>query len=128
MFAIPVKAQTPTTTYPVGDILPPTAPLTVDGLIAQSAQKYSVSGRLMAQIINCESQYVNEQSKVPDPTGPNGREDSWGLVQIHLHDRLGRVIHPGITRSMALDPVFSINYLALQLSLGNGGQWTCFGG
>lgn len=24
-----------------------------------------------------------DQSKVPHPTGPNGREDSWGYCQIH---------------------------------------------
>lgn len=66
----------------------------------------------MADIIQCES------SGNPNAVGDNGT--SYGIVQIHL------VSHENITMKQALNPEWSIDYLAKQISLGNGNAWTCF--
>jgi hypothetical protein len=74
----------------------------------------------MKAVVQCESQYVNGQSRIPDPNGPNGREDSWGYVQINLP------WNPNISKEQALDPEFSIRFLAQRLSEGYGSRWTCY--
>lgn len=70
--------------------------------------------------IECESKFRSVQSYVPNPNGPNGREDSWGIAQIHLPS------HPEITREQALDPVFSINWMRDEWLKGNEWKWTCY--
>jgi len=93
---------------------------TVSSLITKYASKYGVSEAVMRKVIDCESQYQNIQSRIPKASGPNGREDSWGIVQIHLPD------HPNITKAQALDKEFAINFLAKNLSTGKGRMWTCW--
>lgn len=57
----------------------------------------------MKRTIFCESGYKNIQSNVVK----NGvREDSWGVVQIHLPS------HPQITREQALDIEFSVKFMS----------------
>lgn len=68
--------------------------------------------------------WQNIQSLIPNPNGPNGREDSWGICQIHIHDKYGRVVHPGITREMAMDWRWCIPWAAQQFVDGNANQWT----
>lgn len=94
----------------------------IDGLIDHNAEKYGVSAVLMRSIMSCENRDrdTNLQSYHPDPTGPNGREDSWGLVQIHLPS------WPDITREQATDPEFAIDFLAKKLSENKGYLWTCY--
>ena len=75
--------------------------------------------RLLATIM-CESGFKSIQSKVPSKTGPNGREDSWGIAQIHLPS------HPTISRQQALDPAFSIRWMIEQWVQGNQEHWTCY--
>lgn len=96
-------------------------------LIDKYSQKYDVSSATMVQIVKCESyfdptiqsidtynqDYPNWEVKKGD------RELSFGLVQIHLPS------HPEITKAEALDPDFSLNYLAYHLSLGQESMWTC---
>lgn len=82
----------------------------------------------MNSIVACESQYrVSVQSEhVYTPTNvPRGykvgdREDSHGLVQIHLP------AHPSITKEEATNPIFAANFLAKNVSQGNARIWTCF--
>ena len=45
---------------------------------------------------------------------------SWGVVMIHLPD------HPDITKEQALDPNFSVDFLAKSIRIGRGNWWTCF--
>ncbi len=47
-----------------------------------------------------------------------GRENSWGLAQIHLTS------HPHITKEQAIDPEFAIDYLAKHLTRGTD-KWSC---
>lgn len=82
----------------------------------------------MTSIVACESQYrVSVQSEhVYTPTNvPRGysvgdREQSYGLVQIHLP------AHPSITKQEAIDPEFAATFLAKNVSSGNAGIWTCY--
>lgn len=71
-------------------------------------------------IIEAESQFTLGQSRILDPKGPNGREDSWGPAQINLF------WNPSITRSQAQNIDFSINFLCTNLVAGNGRLWSTF--
>lgn len=83
-------------------------------LIEKYAQEYKVSSYKMKRTIWCESQYKNVQSNVIK----NGvREESYGLVQIHLPS------HPHITKEQALNPEFAIKFMAREFALGNSWKW-----
>lgn len=87
--------------------------------IVRYANIYNVSATTMTDIIECESGGdPNIQSFVIDKKGK--REDSWGLVQIHLPD------HPEVTKEQATDADFSLDFLAYHLSTGQGSMWSCF--
>ncbi len=115
--------------YEKPDILPENMiiqpALTVKELIKVKGIQYDVSQELMKEIINCESSgSTTIQSKHIYKTnkyGPiNTREQSYGLVQIHLP------AHPDITKEQAIDPEFSIDFLAKNLSQGKGKMWSCY--
>ena len=108
---------------------PTTMPLAtttiVKNLIEQSAMKYDIASSTLDAVIKCESGYdpMNEGDYNLGPHGiytPGLGMTSFGVVQIHLPD------HPEITKEQALDPVFSVDYLAEQIALGRGRQWTCY--
>ena len=86
-----------------------------------ASERYGVSYELMLKIMSCENKDLDPdlQSYVPDPTGPNGMEDSWGLVQIHLPS------NKGVTKEQATDPEFALNFLAKGLSEGQCRKWSC---
>lgn len=68
--------------------------------------------------ITCES---NWNPKIQSAHVKNGvREDSWGLVQIHLPS------HKNITKEQALDPEFSIRFLVDNFASGDAKLWTCW--
>lgn len=81
----------------------------------------------MDSIITCESQYnVAIQSKyryseknVPRGYNVGDREQSFGLVQIHLP------AHPNVSYHEAIDPVFAANFLAQGIKNGNVSAWSC---
>lgn len=80
----------------------------------------------MVGIINCESQWSttiqsNHRYTTNAPRGykPGDREQSYGLVQIHLP------AHPHITKEQATDPEFAIEFLAKNIKDGRQGMWTC---
>lgn len=81
----------------------------------------------MNAIVNCESQYnVAIQSKhVYTPTNvPRGykvgdREQSYGLVQIHLP------AHTHVTKEQATNPIYAADFLARNLAVGRASMWTC---
>lgn len=92
------------------------------------AAKYKVSKAKVIGVIGCESDQFNPEAQSnlkykknnrwKQPTG--SREQSFGLVQIHLPD------HPEITMEQATDIEFSIEFLAKSISEGKGGMWTCY--
>ena len=81
-------------------------------VIAENASKYGVSEKTIRAVINCESGFDE------DAVGDHGK--SFGLVQIHLP------AHPSITKEMANDREFAVEFLAKNLSTGNGKIWTCY--
>lgn len=94
---------------------------TLSTLIVKSAGKYNILDQavVMAKMIYCESGYDTDiQSKYYQ----HGiRENSWGLVQINLSK------HLDVTKSDAIDPEFAVDFLAYNLSVGNGDLWkTCY--
>lgn len=99
------------------------------GIVQEKAVVYGVSASLMIAIIDCENRswtanlqsghyYKKDRPKQGLVTGQ--REQSFGLVQIHLPD------HPSISYEQATNPTFSIEFLARELSLNRGRQWSCY--
>lgn len=76
------------------------------------ASEYGVPFSVMDSIIQSESGWN------PDPPGHNDGGKSAGLVQINLPS------HPEITREQAMDPEFSLRFLASEIKDGREWQWT----
>ena len=85
------------------------------------ANEYKINSKLFIATLKCESNFYSIQSRIPKKGAPNGREDSWGVAQIHLP------AHPSVTREQALDPYFAINWAAEKFKK-NPRIWTCFRG
>lgn len=80
----------------------------------------------MSGIISCESGWnpniqSNHRYTTNAPAGyvSGQREESYGLVQIHLP------AHPHITKEQALDPEFALDFLARNLAVGRENMWSC---
>lgn len=80
--------------------------------IKHYAELYSVSEEVMNVVVKCESSYN------PDALGDGGQ--SRGIVQIHGPS------HPTISDAQAYEIEFSLNFLADNLSKGQGRMWTCY--
>jgi hypothetical protein len=101
---------------------------TVQELVIKYSEEYDVSATKMMKIMKCENTNLDSdfQSELTYKKGnrwnlPAGsREQSYGLVQIHLPD------HDDITYEQAIDPDFSVNYLAKNLHEGHGEMWSCY--
>lgn len=82
----------------------------------------------MDAIINCESQYhptiqskhVYKHSDPQRGIYAGGREQSYGLVQIHLP------AHPHVSYEEAIDPEFAVEFLAKNIAAGRANMWTCY--
>lgn len=100
---------------------PPAATTTLQELASTTAARYGVSGSDMAKVISCESGWsASAQSGYLDPSGPNGRENSWGIAQINLD------AHPEVTRAEATDPAWALDWMARQWAAGDARLWTCY--
>lgn len=77
---------------------------------------------LVYRIIECENRELdpNLQSRIKRAGGPNGREDSWGISQIHLPD------WPGISQDDARDPVYSVRFILAHVMKGKASLWSCY--
>lgn len=90
-------------------------------VIDLKAWQYDVDATLLKRIIECESGGDMASTTIQSRHYKDGiREQSFGLVQIHLPS------NPDMTYEQAIDPNFSIDYLAKQLSKGRGYLWTCY--
>ncbi len=90
---------------------------TIPELIRVFSDEYNVSYEQMYETIKCETRFQNIQSQIVT----NGKqEESYGLSQIHLPD------HPHITKEQAMTPVFAIEFMAKEFSLGHQKKWTCW--
>src|SRR3990167_7577001 len=102
--------------------------MSIPARIKHYATLYNVSEATMMRIVECESNFIEDAQSThtykrdrPELGVKKGeREKSYGLVQVHLPS------HPNITYEQAIDPDFSLNFLALNLSEGRGYLWTCF--
>lgn len=97
-------------------------------LVNYYADKWNVSAKIMWNVVSCENKELNpiaqsghkykaDSSRWGVEAGQ--RELSFGLVQIHLPD------NPDVSYREAINPDFSLNFLAEALSKGKGGMWTC---
>lgn len=81
----------------------------------------------MVAIINCESNFeptiqsrhTYHERNVPKGFKVGDREQSFGLVQIHLP------AHPNISREQAINPEFAVDFLAKSIKDGRIGMWSC---
>lgn len=98
------------------ELPPPTPkPLSTAELVAlatSTAKKYGLNADHFVKVISCESGWD------PNITGDHG--ESIGIAQIHLPD------HPNISRENALDPVWSINWMAKEWRADRAYEWTCW--
>lgn len=83
----------PVIVYKLGDTIPE---VEIDRLIAKYAT--STKAYQMKRTLYCESHYRNIKSMLD--------EESYGIAQIHLPS------HPNITKEQALNPEFSIQWMA----------------
>lgn len=81
---------------------------TIEEKIIRIAEKWGVPNEHLYNLANCESTL--------DPSA-RGKDGEVGIVQIHP-------IH-GFTEEQMLDPEFSLNWAAQEISEGRGYQWTC---
>ncbi len=94
----------------------PTIPVSVDTvrnhIIPFYADFYDVPRKELDDVIGCESSYFSSAK------GDHGH--ARGLVQIN------DIYHPEVDRLDALNPFYSVNFLAKALKAGKGHEWTCW--
>ena len=73
------------------------------------------------QVIECESGFDPMiQSQHKDQKGPNGLENSWGLVQINLD------YNPQVTREEAQDWKFALEFIKKHFQEDRKWMWSCW--
>lgn len=97
----------------------------IQDLISKYAIVYDINETKVLETIRCESRFKNVQSDIVSTTTINGvevrvREDSWGIVQIHLPS------HPKVTKEEALNPEFAIAFITKEFSEGRQKKWSCY--
>ena len=86
-----------------------------------------MSSYTMESIISCESGWntsIQSKHKYTARNVPNGykvgdREESYGLVQIHVP------VH-SVTKAQAIDPEFAIEFMAKNIAQGKASWWSCY--
>lgn len=82
--------------------------------IARYAFVYDVPEDTLNRVLRCESNFN------PLAINSTEREYSVGISQINLK------AHKGISMEEALNPDFSIRYLASEIAKGHGNAWSCY--
>jgi hypothetical protein len=91
-------------------------------LIRAKAVEYGVDVALMYDIVDCETGGDMGSTTIQSRHYLNGiREKSFGVVQINLPSWVGKV-----TYEQAIDPVFSIDFLADKIKHGKEYLWSCY--
>lgn len=88
--------------------------------IRELVDKYDLSEYKKTQIIEtirCESRFKNVQS---DIVSKDVREDSWGIVQIHLPS------HQNVSKQQALDPEFAVAFISKAFEQNQMSMWSCY--
>lgn len=95
-------------------------PITIKDKVYAAAAKYKVSGDQMWKVVStCENKQLDPK-KQSEHYYKGVREQSYGLVQIHLPS------HPDITYDQATDVDWSLNWMAKEFSKGNQWMWSCY--
>lgn len=90
-------------------------------MLVEEALQGSPNKTEIMQVIECESGFdALTQSQHKDPKGPNGLENSWGLVQINLD------WNPDVTLTEALDWRYSLEFIKRKFATGKKSMWTCW--
>ena len=87
--------------------------ISIETLVSHYSDVYDIQESRINRIIKCESGFN------PNAHNLTKRENSWGLVQINL------LAHKNISKEDAIDPYFSIPFLAENVSKGKSSMWTC---
>jgi len=125
LFLVYTLSFTSTTTYITPEIpietpkivqVATSTPEWIRGRITHYADYYDVSEITLTNVVKCESGFN------PKAINSSPQEYSVGLVQINLRAHLKN----GITKEMALDPEFSLDFLARKIKEGEGHLWTCY--
>lgn len=96
------------------------SPLEMKMLVDAELGSYPQKAEIM-RVIQCESGFKDWiQSEHKNPKGPNGRENSWGLVQINLD------YNPQVTLDQALDWKYSLQFIKSNFEKGRQWMWTCW--
>lgn len=109
--------------------LPVWTPESLEALASTTAAKYGLNRHRFVETLRCESAgftFVEGQSGVPDSTGPNNREDSWGVAQFHMPSTLKDASGEVMSKEEAQDPAQAIDAAGFNFSIGNASSWTCF--
>lgn len=100
---------------------------TLTALATQQTEALHVNTAHFIATMDCEilkdkdrNWIASGQSQIPDKTGPNGLEDSWGPMMIHLPD------HKEVTKDDAINPIFAIPWAVREFAAGNAHNWTCY--
>ena len=84
----------------------------IETFISYYSNKYQVNEDEMLATAKCESEL--------NPLAIGDKGQSIGIAQIHLP------AHPEITKEQALNPIFSIDFMAKEFKKGNKWKWTCW--
>lgn len=96
----------------------PLSTSTIESLVGFYSMYWQVSTSTLNGVIACESNF----NQYAHNDNPKTGDDSYGIVQINkIHGE-----HSDISITQAESAVWSINYLAQQISEGNGDQWSCY--
>lgn len=95
-------------------------PERLEQLARNTAEAYDIDVEVFIETMRCES--INFK----DPAIQSGhylhgkREQSFGVVQIHLPS------HPDVSYEQAIDPVWALEWAANEFSKGNEHMWSCW--
>lgn len=110
-------------TQPVVIVVPIWTPDTLSTLASTTAITAGLNPEHFVKTLYKESKgFIDPaiQSKYPDPKGPGGHENSWGICQIDLD------FHPELTKEQAIDPVFCTKWTAEQWQVGHATSWSAY--
>lgn len=96
----------------------PSTPAAVEVYIRRQFELNDLDPELGVRLAKCESGFVPKQSEIKNSTGPNGREDSWGVWQINLPGKT-------VTRQQAMSVTWSTGWTIQQIKSGFR-KWTCW--
>lgn len=107
---------------------PNVAPSDLRALARAKAIKHGVNPDVFERVMACESMDFTQtgQSLIPVKSGPNGREDSWGVGQFWLVQPMLMPNGKPITKEIALDPEQALDIAAWHFSKGRAARWSCF--